>query len=588
MSFKSLIIVSLLSIFFHGCTLDDGKIKRFNDSKYLFISNIEDVEYIESLMNDDVNINRYFTTYNVHFLMKNIKSKESDGDLYLSQANKLIKDDSSSDDDSLDNITNQLDKVNTLIKSDLNKVFKVESSYKELINQAPLLIKNFKNKLKNLNDNVKSDYSDYSILMEQIVLSSKKFPNKNAFFNQKRDELIVLLNSILESKSSLMRLEKGVLDKDINAIFALDKLKVRVDSDIKEFNNHMKETSELLKELSIVKNKKIIEVSSKKKFFSTYVQVDSDKQPIYFEDSDVGVKEVNKKNYDYIKSKESAYGKIKSNDVLFLEAYIESVYFLKFVESNNGIDSLPIEEEISLDSYNEIKSMMVEMNTDSLVVESKEIGTFMDETSDAVVPTRDKHYAHVGNPNYGHWEKDSSGSNVWMWLAIYGMFNNGNSYYYSDYDRYRSINRNYGYGSSYNNYENRDFNNRYGNNSNYNSKRYKQEYKKEKKYSSKTNKFSKSSFSGKKKTVLNKAKKVFKQRNNASLKKRNTYKSGGKIKNSKKIISKLKKNKKIPKVQQSKRYNTKKAKVKTKRNKSYSSSKRSTRSGFSRSSRRRR
>jgi len=52
----------------------------------------------------------------------------------------------------------------------------------------------------------------------------------------------------------------------------------------------------------------------------------------------------------------------------------------------------------------------------------------------------------VGNPQYGRWENNSSGSSVWMWIAAYSMLNNrpyyANSYYsrprysyYNDYGR---------------------------------------------------------------------------------------------------------------------------------------------------------
>lgn len=30
----------------------------------------------------------------------------------------------------------------------------------------------------------------------------------------------------------------------------------------------------------------------------------------------------------------------------------------------------------------------------------------------------------VGNPNYGHWQRDNNGGQVWMWLAAYSMFSN--------------------------------------------------------------------------------------------------------------------------------------------------------------------
>jgi len=48
----------------------------------------------------------------------------------------------------------------------------------------------------------------------------------------------------------------------------------------------------------------------------------------------------------------------------------------------------------------------------------------------------------VGNPGYGHWQRDSSGSQVWMWLAAYSMFNNMNRPVY--YDRW-STGRHYSY-----------------------------------------------------------------------------------------------------------------------------------------------
>lgn len=57
----------------------------------------------------------------------------------------------------------------------------------------------------------------------------------------------------------------------------------------------------------------------------------------------------------------------------------------------------------------------------------------------------------VGNPNYGHWRTNSSGTSVWTWIAMYAMFNsiNRSPIYYNrwssrrDYSYYGSVGRNY-------------------------------------------------------------------------------------------------------------------------------------------------
>ena len=57
----------------------------------------------------------------------------------------------------------------------------------------------------------------------------------------------------------------------------------------------------------------------------------------------------------------------------------------------------------------------------------------------------------VGNPNYGSWRTNSSGTSVWTWFAMYAMFNsmNRSPIYYDrwssrrDYSYYGSVGRNY-------------------------------------------------------------------------------------------------------------------------------------------------
>ena len=62
----------------------------------------------------------------------------------------------------------------------------------------------------------------------------------------------------------------------------------------------------------------------------------------------------------------------------------------------------------------------------------------------------------VGNPQYGSWQKDSSGSSVWMWIAAYSMLNNRPYYANSWYSKPRySYYNDYGR-SSYGTYRSRD------------------------------------------------------------------------------------------------------------------------------------
>ena len=83
---------------------------------------------------------------------------------------------------------------------------------------------------------------------------------------------------------------------------------------------------------------------------------------------------------------------------------------------------------------------------------SKPYGKFDDEANTVAKPPGS---SMVGNPQYGHWQKDSSGNDVWFWVAMWSMMNNHNStpYYsrdYNSYNRYRVPNNSY-YNNSRNN-----------------------------------------------------------------------------------------------------------------------------------------
>lgn len=119
------------------------------------------------------------------------------------------------------------------------------------------------------------------------------------------------------------------------------------------------------------------------------------------------------------------------------EFWVEDVYgdfYQKFDVIKDGkVTStgwVEVSEKEYFDYYNSVGK----------AVYSKPYGKFDDEANNVSKPVG---ASMVGNEKYGHWQTNSSGSNVWVWFAAWSMMNNYHStpYYYNNYDRYDSYRR---------------------------------------------------------------------------------------------------------------------------------------------------
>jgi hypothetical protein len=94
----------------------------------------------------------------------------------------------------------------------------------------------------------------------------------------------------------------------------------------------------------------------------------------------------------------------------------------------NSQETYSLMQGLNKESFNE--SLIDEINTlASLSGGSLKPVSTPEGSSESMTPGQ----ALVGNPQYGRWETNSSGSSVWMWIAAYSMLNNNRPYYASSY-----------------------------------------------------------------------------------------------------------------------------------------------------------
>lgn len=115
--------------------------------------------------------------------------------------------------------------------------------------------------------------------------------------------------------------------------------------------------------------------------------------------------------------------------------YLESTqlkYFHKYLKEENG--------ETSETGWEAVNASFYEQNQDNLgmAILSKPYGEF-EPDSQAAPPGM----AYVGNPKYGEWKKDETGSSFWSWYGRYAFFSNlfffpPHYYSYGSWNRWRS------------------------------------------------------------------------------------------------------------------------------------------------------
>jgi hypothetical protein len=129
-----------------------------------------------------------------------------------------------------------------------------------------------------------------------------------------------------------------------------------------------------------------------------------------------------------------------------LEA-VDLQYFHKVNTTRNGVmtqgDWQPVSAEVFDDREYDL----------GMDIYTKPAGTFDDEASDEASPPG---MAYIGNPDYGQWRNDSSGSSFWVFYGQYRFFSDllGGSVYRSDYNDYNR--RYYGRGGYYGSMGDRD------------------------------------------------------------------------------------------------------------------------------------